>query len=491
MIALSNNKGGSGKTTTTVSLASAFAERGLRVLVIDLDPQGSATEWLGGRESSTGLVEFSTGGIRVSRLVGKSTAAGVDLVPTSLALAPPGEFNKTETGLAIVRGIARLPDYWDLILIDTPPTLGHLSLAPLIAADVVVIPVEAHALALSGVATVVASIERARKHVNLRLELLGIIACRVTATRHAREIIDRLQSEFGAAVLEHSVREAIEIAEAPAARLPITQYAPTSQVANDYRKLRSNSSNGWATSAPARARPSNRLIRQGVIPTWGDRRANHRRFRRDLSDHDSPGPDDRPATDADFRQDHTTGAERGSLLDHASSTDMDARVQGGELLHDRIVTDRRVEVYVSVKTHDRVGRQPDTSRDDDPVADLYITPDGRGRVYQLGRRSTPGSRQRIDPTPGEVGSDADHIGSRKIHQRGRGTQQRRPETPQQAGIDLAVVEEPQEVVRGGAEIDVPDKVEDFPTESAGTDDDERRQLDRHVSLTDLGLLSPR
>jgi chromosome partitioning protein len=235
VIALSNNKGGSGKTTTTVSLASTFAERGLRVLVIDLDPQGSATEWLGGRESSTGLVEFSTGGIRVSKLVGKSTAPGVDLVPTSLALAPPGEFNKTEAGLAIVRGIARLPDYWDLILIDTPPTLGHLSLAPLIAADVVVIPVEAHALALPGVATVVASIERARKHVNRRLELLGIIACRVTATRHAREVIVRLESEFGAAVLEHSVREAIEIAEAPSARLPITLYAPASQVANDYR----------------------------------------------------------------------------------------------------------------------------------------------------------------------------------------------------------------------------------------------------------------
>jgi chromosome partitioning protein len=237
VIALSNNKGGSGKTTTTVSLAAAFAEHGLRVLVIDLDPQGSATEWLGGRESSTGLVEFSAGGIRVSELVGKSTSQGVDLVPTSLALTPPDEHSKTETGLAIVRGIARLPDYWDLILIDTPPALGHLSLAPLVAADVVLIPVEAHALALSGVATVIASIERARQHVNLRLELLGIVACRVTATRHAREVIVRLQAEFGAAVLEHSVREAIEIAEAPAARLPITRYAPNSQVANDYRSV--------------------------------------------------------------------------------------------------------------------------------------------------------------------------------------------------------------------------------------------------------------
>lgn len=237
VIALSNNKGGSGKTTTTVSLAAACAERGLRVLVVDLDPQGSATEWLGGRESSTGLVEFSTGRIRVSELVVGATAPGVDLVPTSLGLASPSDTSGTETGLAIVRAFARLPDYWDLVLIDTPPTLGYLSLASLVVADAIVIPVEAHALALSGVASVAASIERARKHVNKRLELLGIVACRVTASRHTRDVIARLRSEFGAVVLEHSVREAIQIAEAPAARLPITGYAPTSQVANDYRAV--------------------------------------------------------------------------------------------------------------------------------------------------------------------------------------------------------------------------------------------------------------
>jgi chromosome partitioning protein len=74
MIAISNNKGGSGKTTTTVSLAAAFGERGLRVLVVDLDPQGSATEWLGGSESPIGLVEYSAGGVRISELVMASTA---------------------------------------------------------------------------------------------------------------------------------------------------------------------------------------------------------------------------------------------------------------------------------------------------------------------------------------------------------------------------------------------------------------------------------
>ena len=237
VITLSNNKGGSGKTTTTVSLASVFAERGHHVLVIDLDPQGSATQWLGGQESPAGLVEYSAGGVRLRELVRTSTAPGVDLIPTSPSLVPSGEERENDTGMAIVRAFARLPDYWDIVLVDTPPTLGYLSLAPLVASDHVVIPVEAHALALPGVASVIASIERARRQINTRLGLLGIVACRVNATIHTREIVAQLRAEFGAVVLERTVREAIRIAEAPAFRLPITRYAPVSLVANDYRAV--------------------------------------------------------------------------------------------------------------------------------------------------------------------------------------------------------------------------------------------------------------
>jgi chromosome partitioning protein len=237
IVSVSNNKGGSGKTTTTVSLAAAFAERGLRVLLVDVDPQGSATTWLGGREAPVGLVEFSGGGVKLSDLVVRSTAPGVDLIATSPSLVPPDEESRTETGLAIVRAFARLPDYWDLVLIDTPPTIGYLSLAPLVASDYVVIPVEAHALGMPGAASVVDSIERARKHVNRRLRLLAMVACRVNATSHAREVVDRLQKEYGEVVLEQSIREGIRIAEAPALRLPITRYAPMSRVAEDYRAV--------------------------------------------------------------------------------------------------------------------------------------------------------------------------------------------------------------------------------------------------------------
>ncbi len=237
MITLSNNKGGSGKTTTTVSLASALGERGLRVLVVDLDPQGSATTWLGGSESSSGLVEFSAGGIGVSELVKSSTAPGVDLVPTSPSLVPYGHESENGTGLAIVRAFRRLPDYWDLVLVDTPPTLGYLSLAPLVACDHIVIPVEAHALAMPGVASVMASIQRAQRQINPRVALLGIVACRVNPTSHVRDVVGQLRVRFGSVVLEHTVRDAIRIAEAPAFCMPITRYAPTSGVANDYRAV--------------------------------------------------------------------------------------------------------------------------------------------------------------------------------------------------------------------------------------------------------------
>ena len=236
-ITFSNNKGGSAKTTTTVSLGSAFAESGLRVLVIDLDPQGSATLWLGGRESTVGLVEFSEGGVRVAQLVQPSSMSGVDLIPSSLSLVPSGEKSLNDTGLALVRGLARLPDYWDVVLVDTPPTVGYLSLAPLVASDHVVIPVEAHALALPGTASVVTSIQRAREQVNKRIDLLGIVACRVNATLHAREVLAQLRASFGSVVLDQTVRETIRLAEASALRLSITRYAPWSPAAEDYRAV--------------------------------------------------------------------------------------------------------------------------------------------------------------------------------------------------------------------------------------------------------------
>ena len=236
-ITVSNSKGGSTKTTLTVCLAAAFAERGQRVLVIDLDPQGSATEWLGGQESPIGLVEFSGGSIPIRELVKATTASDVDLIPASRSLLPAGRQSGADVGLAIASGLARLPGRWDVVLVDTPSTLHHLALAPLVRSDHLLVPVEAHGLALTGVASVIAGMERARRRVNRRLTLLGIVATRVNSTTHARQVLTRLRSSFGAAVLESVVRESIRVAEAPAVQRPITAYASGSSAARDFRAV--------------------------------------------------------------------------------------------------------------------------------------------------------------------------------------------------------------------------------------------------------------
>jgi chromosome partitioning protein len=182
-------------------------------------------------------VVFAVGGVRVTRLVQSSSTPGVDLIPTSPSLVPSGEKRLNDTGLALVRGFARLPDYWDLILVDTPPTVGYLSLAPLAASDHVVIPVEAHALAMQGVASVMTSIQRARERVNRRVDLLGVVACRVNATVHSRDVVAQLRASYGSTVLEQTVRETIRLAEAPALRMSIIRYAPWSAAARDYRAV--------------------------------------------------------------------------------------------------------------------------------------------------------------------------------------------------------------------------------------------------------------
>ncbi len=237
IVTVANSKGGSSKTTMTVGLAAAFAECGLRVLVVDLDPQGSATRWLGSAEAPTGLVEFSDGGIRVTQLLRRWGAGRTDLIPTSQSLVADGRRSGFDIGMAIIRAFARLPDYWDVVLVDTPAGTDYLSLAPLVASDDVVVPAEARALALVGVANVVASVERAKRNVNRRLRLVGIVASRVNATTHASHVLERLRAEYGQLVLDNVVRESIRVAEAPALQVPITAYAPSSGGAADIRAV--------------------------------------------------------------------------------------------------------------------------------------------------------------------------------------------------------------------------------------------------------------
>jgi chromosome partitioning protein len=236
-IAVVNRKGGSGKTTTAVSLAAALAERGLPVLLIDLDPQGSASAWLGhdteDRRGLDNLVETR----EIGSIVVKTKVAGLDLVPSSPRLQTAERTMKGELGVGVLRAIQRLSKDWAFVIIDCPPSLSYLSVGALMAVQEVVIPVEAHSIALSGVAAVVREIGRIQSSLNPILGNPLIVACRVNRTVHARNVIEELDRTYGYLLARASIHESIRLAEAEAARLPITEFAPESGACVDYRLL--------------------------------------------------------------------------------------------------------------------------------------------------------------------------------------------------------------------------------------------------------------
>lgn len=234
-IAVANHKGGSGKTTTTVNLAAALAEQGQRVLVIDMDPIGAASWWLGGGAAEHGVGEAVRGRSRLAELVYETTAPGVGLVPSSPELTAAGREEEIAAGLGFLRAMEDLPAIWDFVLVDCAATLGYLSIAPLSACNEVLVPVEAHILAISGLAELIEVIERIQRRLNPALRLSTVLACRVNHTAHARTIVDRLQRRFPDELLHACVRESIRLAEAPSFQLPITRYAPASSGSVDYR----------------------------------------------------------------------------------------------------------------------------------------------------------------------------------------------------------------------------------------------------------------
>ncbi len=236
-VAVANHKGGSAKTTTTVNIAAALGEAGRRVLVIDMDPQGSATSWLGVDDADSGVIDAILGRASLAHLVHETTAPGVGLVPASPQLVTTHAAGETEIALGFIRAMERLPAIWDMVLVDCPPSLGYLGVAPLAACHEALVPVEAHVLAMAGTTSLLETMARIQVKLNPGLRLSGVVACRVNRTVHTRAVADRLRQRFPEAFLETQVRESIRLAEAPSFRLPITEYAPESAGAEDYRRL--------------------------------------------------------------------------------------------------------------------------------------------------------------------------------------------------------------------------------------------------------------
>jgi len=240
-LAVANQKGGSGKTTTAVNVAAALGEMGRRVLLIDLDPQASASGWLGVVEDGRGLLDVFTDNVPVVDLVRESETPGVDVVPATTWLTNTEKALAGEPGAETVfRGALRkLPkERWELLLVDCPPALGLLTVSALTAVQEVLVPVEASVMALAGLAQLMRTVEVVQERLNPDLVVTAVLACRVDArTNLSREVVERLRKRFGKLVLKTMVRENVRLAEAPSHGQPITQYDPRSHGAEDYRAV--------------------------------------------------------------------------------------------------------------------------------------------------------------------------------------------------------------------------------------------------------------
>jgi chromosome partitioning protein len=243
IIALANQKGGVGKTTTVVTLGAALAERGYEVLIVDFDPQGGCALGLGVEPANLDLSVYNAlfdRNCEVEEVVLKTAIPNLSLLPSNIDLAAAELMLVQEVAReqSLMRVLAPLRLKYDYILIDCPPSLGLLTINALTVADGVLVPLECEYYALRGMALLMDSIERVKERLNPSLQVDGILATMFDPrTLHGREVLARVQEAFGNKVFETVIRKTIRFAEAPVAGEPILSYAPSSAGAEAYRNL--------------------------------------------------------------------------------------------------------------------------------------------------------------------------------------------------------------------------------------------------------------
>lgn len=240
IIAVTNQKGGVAKTTTAINLSQALVLNGLTVLLVDLDPQGNATQGIGVQLDS---IKLSVADLILKKEVSAAEVVyqgeGLDLIPATpiLSRAEREMVGMTNSELRLGQRLNQLRGKYDVVLIDTPPTLGPLMNSALNAADSLIVPVDSSYFAMMGIKELLSEVGEIRQGTNQRLRILGYLLTMSDQTRISAETWDGLIAGFGEAVFETKIRRSVKLKEAPAYGRTVFHHAPESAGAEDYLAL--------------------------------------------------------------------------------------------------------------------------------------------------------------------------------------------------------------------------------------------------------------
>ncbi|MCX2164167.1 Sporulation initiation inhibitor protein Soj [Corynebacterium auriscanis] len=243
IIAMCNQKGGVGKTTSTINMGSALAAFGRKVLLVDLDPQGALSAGLGIGHQELDVTVYNLlvdNSLSILDAIHESPVEGLDVVPANIDLSAAEIQLVNEVGReqALARALRPVMNDYDFIVIDCQPSLGLLTVNALSCADSVIIPVESEYFSLRGLALLMDTVEKVRDRLNFRLEVLGILVTMFDRrTLHSREVMERLVEAFGSKVFDSVITRTVRFPETSVAGEPIDTWAPKSSGAVQYRNL--------------------------------------------------------------------------------------------------------------------------------------------------------------------------------------------------------------------------------------------------------------
>lgn len=242
IIAVANQKGGVGKTTTSINLAACLAEKGKKVLAVDMDPQGNLTSGLGVDKDSVekSIYELIIGEVDIKEVINKEVLENLDIIPTSIDLsAAEIELIGVDDKEYILRNaIDQVKDQYDFVIIDCPPSLSMLTINAMTTADSIIVPIQCEYYALEGLSQLIHTIDLVKDRLNNDLEIEGVVFTMYDArTNLSLQVVENVKENLQQNIYKTIIPRNVRLAEAPSYGQPITLYDPRSTGAEAYRLL--------------------------------------------------------------------------------------------------------------------------------------------------------------------------------------------------------------------------------------------------------------